>query len=85
MKQLLTLVGSYAKPILIGLAIAGLLLVCRFIYGAGYDACKSEVMQATNEALINDRREAEDVRRVESRIDSNELDSALADIGILRD
>lgn len=83
--SLIKLGASYAKPILIGLAVTGILLAFSFTYRLGYDSCDAEVKQAVNEALIDDKREAEDVRRIESKISVHGLDRALINLGIMRD
>jgi len=44
--SLILLVRQYARPILIGLAIAGVLLVFRFVYNAGYNAAKQSQLEA---------------------------------------
>lgn len=85
MLAILNLARAYATPILISLTVAGLLLLFRFVYGLGYDACEQEVAQAVNDSLVEDKKEADNVRIKEQNIKSNELDSALLRLGILRD
>lgn len=76
---------KYGTYIAYGAIVAAVGLILRFTYNAGYEACEAEFMRSVNEALIEDKAEADNVRLVEQRLDSDAIDSGLASLGILRD
>lgn len=46
MIKILTFLRAYARPIFIGIAISGVILLLRFVYNAGYDSCKTGQLKA---------------------------------------